>query len=172
MYFNNYIFLLVVALVAGCNSSTNNYNDLALFLKEVNSLPTEPIAELIELTTPQEKIYQGMKKRSPFSNPLNYTVINKAKSQVMPDINRTKSELENFDLGAFIMLGHISGNEDHWALVKLNNSNQVHSVTIGDYLGKNHGKITGISDEGIQLTEIITMGRYWVERNSIIELKK
>jgi type IV pilus assembly protein PilP len=172
MHFNNYIFLFIVVLVAGCDSYTSNHDDLAQFLKKVDSLPTEDIIDVAELPAMQKKQYQSIKKRSPFTDPLNYTILNNAQVKVAPDVNRKKSMLEAFDLGSFVMLGHLSDNNENWALVKLNSSNQIYSVKVGSYLGKNHGRITKIDDYNIYLVEIAPLGKSWVERDSVINLKK
>jgi type IV pilus assembly protein PilP len=172
MNFKNYIFLVIAILVTGCNSSNSNHDDLAAFLKQVDSLPSESVDEIEKLAPTQKKQYTSIKKRSPFADPLNYTILDNDKNKVTPDFNRKKSKLENFDLTTFVMLGSLSNNDEHWALVKLNNESRVYSVTTGDYLGKNHGRITKIDDYEIHVTEIIPLGKSWTERNSVINFKK
>jgi type IV pilus assembly protein PilP len=172
MHFNNYIFLLIAVLVAGCNSYNSNHDDLAAFLKQVDSMPSEDVEGVEKLAPPKEKQYTATKKRSPFADPLNYTILGNDKNKVIPDFNRKKSELENFDLTTFIMVGSLNDKEEHWALVKPNNDSRIYNVTVGDYLGRNHGRITKIDDYAIHVTEIVPLGKSWVERNSVINFKK
>jgi type IV pilus assembly protein PilP len=172
MHFNNYIFLLIAILIAGCNSYNNNHEDLAAFLKQVDSLPSEPVDKIEKLAPTQKKQYTETKKRSPFADPLNYTILDNDKNKITPNFNRKKSNLENFDLTTFVMLGSLSNNDEHWALVKINNESSVYSVTVGDYLGKNHGRITKIDDNAVHITEIIPLGKSWIERNGVINFKK
>ena len=38
-------------------------------------------------------------------------------------------------------------------------------------MGRNHGKVTNLSDSKIELIEIVASGDGWLERPNIIELK-
>ena len=50
------------------------------------------------------------------------------------------------------------------ALVK-DNSEGVHQVKVGSYLGKNHGKVLDVQETQIQLLELVPDGRNsWIER--------
>jgi type IV pilus assembly protein PilP len=50
---------------------------------------------------------------------------------------------------------------------------QVHRVTRGDYMGRNHGQVDSITAERIDLTEIVPAGDGgWVERPRTVELSQ
>lgn len=54
------------------------------------------------------------------------------------------------------MVGSLKSEDGtYWALIKDNN-NMIYKVKNGNYIGKNFGKITKVSSEGIELEEIIS----------------
>lgn len=86
-----------------------------------------------------------------------------------PDLDRPRELLEKFNLESLQMVGTIN-KEGLWVLVKGPNS-VVHRVTLDNYLGTNHGRITGISDERVDLIEIVpdSLGG-WEQRESFLSL--
>jgi len=67
---------------------------------------------------------------------------------------RPKEELEGFDLDALRMVGTMQNGGAMWGIV-VDPTGTVHRVQIGNYLGRNAGKITAISEARIDLREII-----------------
>jgi type IV pilus assembly protein PilP len=64
----------------------------------------------------------------------------------------------------------ISGAEDLWALI-LAPDNVVHRVQKNNYLGNNHGKIINISEQRVDLKEIVADGPgRWQERDAFLSL--
>ncbi len=76
----------------------------------------------------------------------------------MPDFNRRKEELEGFSLDALRMVGTLEQLETTWALIQTQDKT-IYRVKAGNYVGRNHGQITRISESGIDLTEIIADGQ-------------
>ena len=77
--------------------------------------------------------------------------------------------LEQFNLESLEMVGTIN-KEGLWVLLSAPNS-VVHRLTLGNYLGTNHGRITGISDERVDLIEIVPDGLGgWEQRESFLSL--
>jgi type IV pilus assembly protein PilP len=66
-------------------------------------------------------------------------------------------------VGTFLQSGAL------WALVQAPDG-IVHRVQAGNYLGLNHGKIASITDQRIDLTEIVAEGKRWVERDAFLSL--
>jgi type IV pilus assembly protein PilP len=86
-----------------------------------------------------------------------------------PDPLRPRELLEQFNLESLEMVGTIN-KEGLWVLVEGPNS-VVHRVTMGNYLGTNHGRITDISDERVDLIEIVPDGLGgWEQRESFLSL--
>ncbi|MCP5420533.1 MAG: pilus assembly protein PilP [Gammaproteobacteria bacterium] len=88
---------------------------------------------------------------------------------IRPDLNRPREELEKYALGSLRMVGTFLQSGQLWALIQAPDG-IVHRVQIGNYLGLNHGKITSITDQRIELTEIVAEGKRWVERDAFLSL--
>jgi type IV pilus assembly protein PilP len=55
------------------------------------------------------------------------------------------------------MVGTFSKESSEWALIR-DPDGVVHRVSVGNYIGKNHGKVNGISNDDVQLSEFIADG--------------
>jgi len=115
-----------------------------------------PFAQEEELELPQELVAQSPNYSGP-----------------RPDPNRIREELEKYSLGSLKMMGTFrmgSGGGDLWALV-LAPDNVVHRVQKNNYLGTNHGKIIGITEQRVELKEIVPEGPgRWQEREAFLSL--
>jgi type IV pilus assembly protein PilP len=69
------------------------------------------------------------------------------------------------------MVGTLERGAFNWALVK-DPEGGIHRVKVGNYLGRNHGKIVELTDTYLAVVEIVTDGTRdgWVERPRTIEL--
>lgn len=89
-----------------------------------------------------------------------------------PDPNRVREELEKYSLGSLKMMGTVrmGGGTDLWALI-LAPDNVVHRVQKNNYLGNNHGKIVGITEQRVDLKELVPDGPgRWQERDAFLSL--
>ena len=156
--------------LAGCFGGQEGYRDLDSYMDEVRSLPTGKIEILPEFRPYEAFTYSASGLRSPFEPPLKLTLTNEVKNNnVRPDMERPRQYLEKFEVDTFAMVGSISNDDGLWGLVR--GGDGVHRVKVGDYLGKNHGRITYIDDEELRLVEIIPAGSsYWVERPRVLRL--
>ena len=66
-----------------------------------------------------------------------------------PDFDRPKEYLERYELDTLSMVGTFSKDESYWALVR-DPEGVIHRVPVGNYIGKNHGKVVRYTD-----TEVI-----------------
>ena len=84
--------------------------------------------------------------------------------------NRSREELEQFELDSLRMVGTLEDGNEQWGIIK-DPSGTVHRVRVGNYIGKNIGKILNIFEDKIDLREIIknSQGR-WEERQAAIAL--
>jgi type IV pilus assembly protein PilP len=84
--------------------------------------------------------------------------------------NRNREELEQFELDSLRMVGTLENADENWAIVS-DPSNTVHRVRVGNYLGRNIGKIINIFEDRVELREIVqdSNGR-WDERQAAIAL--
>ena len=89
---------------------------------------------------------------------------------VRPDPNRIREELEKYTLPSLKMVGVIRKQDGNlWALIKAPDG-IVYRVQKGNYMGIDHGKITAITEQRIELTEIIAEGNHWIERDAFLAL--
>lgn len=91
---------------------------------------------------------------------------------VRPDPNRVREELEKYSLGSLKMMGtfRMGGGGELWALV-LAPDGVVHRVQKNNYLGTNHGKIVDITEQRVDLREIVPDGPgRWQERDAFLSL--
>jgi type IV pilus assembly protein PilP len=175
-------FLLKAALVisalylAGCVQQ-DPLTDLKAFVQEQDSRPKGTIPPPPEFVAPDFVSYTASGTRSPFEVPRPVELVQEEKeapkSNVKPDFTRVKEYLETFRIENIAMVGSMFGlNEDPtlWALVK-DGQGEVHRVQVGNYLGRNFGKIIDINETQIDLIEIVPSGKEsWVERPRIIIL--
>jgi type IV pilus assembly protein PilP len=93
-----------------------------------------------------------------------------AGSGISPNFDRNREELEGFSLDSLRMMGTLELQEELWGIVR-SPDGTIHRVQVGNYLGRNHGKIIAISEESIDLNEIVQDGRGgWQERNAALAL--
>ncbi len=87
-----------------------------------------------------------------------------------PDLNRNREELEQYALDSLRMMGTLERDGATWAIVRSPDS-LIHRISVGNYIGKNHGKIISISEDRIALKEIIPDGQGgWTERDAGLAL--
>lgn len=84
--------------------------------------------------------------------------------------NRRKEELEDFELDSLRMVGTMDDADNNWGII-LDPSGEVHTVQIGNYMGRNTGKVLDVSEDKIVLREIFKDGQgRWDERQVAILL--
>ncbi|MBX9763323.1 MAG: pilus assembly protein PilP, partial [Pseudomonadaceae bacterium] len=95
----------------------------------------------------------------------------KGSVDVKPDESRVRQFLEDFNIETFQMVGTLSNSGGVFALIS--GANGVHRVRVGDYLGRNHGKIQSIDDGKVDVLEIVPDGEGgWLERPRSLSLKE
>jgi len=112
-------------------------------------IPTEQVEEAVEeeLDLPK-KIFNGIR----------------------PDFSRIKEDLESFPLDALKMVGTVK-TDQLWGLVR--SEEGIQKVKVGNYMGKNHGKIIQISTMEIKLEEIVKEDdalEIWVKKEAKLPL--
>ncbi len=167
----------------GC--SDNDMSDLTKYINEVKIRPKSAIEPLPEIKVVEPFLFDTNGLRDPF------VAINKSDQDVITDIaNGTgirpdplhqKEELENYPLDALRMVGTVNVNSVLWGLItvkddsnndKGSNLTNIHKVQVGNYLGMHFGKITRISSDKIELTEIVEdkPGISWREQEQTLPL--
>lgn len=165
--------LLLLGLLASCSGDADMI-ETQDYVQSVISRPPGQIEPPPDFVSYVAFTYSAASLRSPFEIPIDAATAlrNQQANEVKPDENRPKEYLENFAIGGLSMVGTIARGQQVWALVKDETSN-INRVTIGNYLGKNHGRIVGITDTQITVIEIVPTGSGgWIERPQTIALSE
>ncbi|MEX2131603.1 MAG: pilus assembly protein PilP [Pseudohongiellaceae bacterium] len=163
--------MLVAVLLAACSRS-NNFQDLQVFVDEVKARPGAQIEPVPVFEAYEAFTYSAASLRSPFDIPI---VIQQNASgavveNVEPDLDRIREPLENFALSELMMVGMLERDGHYQALIR-DTVGEINRVAVGDYLGRNHGKVLLITRTQIDLMEIVPSGGGgWVERPQSLTL--
>lgn len=144
-------------LLLGC--ANDDLSDLTAFIAAEKAKPKSTIEPLPEIKVVEPFIFNPDGLRDPFA-PLEQTIeassaAAEAGSGLKPDLTRPKEELEAFSLDSLRMVGTVNTKTGLWGLVKANDST-VYRVRVGNYMGKNYGKIIRIVSDKIELMELIS----------------
>lgn len=168
------IFAGVMAglLVAGCSS--DKLSDLRSYVEAEKAKPGGRVEPIPEVKPFESFNYQSGGRKSPFENWGLTSGLAKASGissgGLHPDANRRREALEAFPLDTLRMVGTLTQKNGMWAIIKAPDG-LVYRVTRNNYLGQNHGHITKISEEKVELVEIIPDGLGgWAERQASLGL--
>jgi type IV pilus assembly protein PilP len=168
------LMCLLPVMIAGCAS--DDFADIKQYMATVKAQPSKQI-EPIPIYPPYKSFtYSMMAKRGPFEPPVAIREIERmvgpTASNIKPDGDRVKEYLETFNVEALSLVGHIQKSGVMYALVN-DGGGSVHPVSAGDFMGRNHGKITGITETEVRLLEIVSSGSgSWIERPRTLSLRE
>ncbi len=164
----------LATLLAGCGEGLG---DLKQYVQQTRAQPPGRIEPIPEFQPYQNFEYTSHDLRDPFKlvdfrrpeeNP---EEINELASGLRPDIDRVREPLEDFPLDTLRLKGTIDDKDGvKWGLI-FAPDNTIHRVLEGNYMGQNHGRIITVTDQIIELTEIVPdgLGNY-IERSSAVAL--
>ena len=162
--------LVVVVLIISACSSSSDQKDLQDFMSETKRRPQGQIDPLPPFTPYQPFTYSAMTLRSPFERPAPIEKETKGGRTVEPDMTREKEYLENFNIASLSMVGTLTKSGKLWALID-DGQGKVTPATVGNYMGKNFGKIISTEKTQLEVMEIVADGSNgWVERPRIIKI--
>ncbi|MDA8752850.1 pilus assembly protein PilP [Halieaceae bacterium] len=158
-------------LLTGCGG--RDFSDLDAFMAEKRARPGGIIAPIPTFKAYEAFAYSATQLRSPFDRPIEVREITQlqAISAIKPDDDRAKEFLEQFTFDSLAMVGTLERGGTEWSLIR-DPEGGIHRVTVGNYLGRNHGKIVEMTDNYVAVVEIVSDGTEggWVERPRTIEL--
>lgn len=164
--------IAAVLLLAAC-SGTDEMIALQNYVQQTVQRPPSAIEPLPEFVSYEPFTYSAASLRSPFDLPVDINDLMRSRNDdVQPDLDRVPEMLERYNLGALTMMGTLSRGGRTWALVR-DESGEITRVSIGNYMGRNHGRIISISETQIDLVEIVPTGSGgWVERPQTVLLQQ
>lgn len=162
----------ITLILVGC--AGGDYTDIDQFIADARSKP-QGVIDPIPVFKPYKAFrYNAASKRAPFDVPVQVQQISSLyqQSNVKPDEKRVKEQLETINLESISMVGTLEQNGKRWGLLD-DGSGSVHQVLVGNFVGRNHGRIVEIAPDSIAVVEIVANGpESWVERPRSLRLKE
>lgn len=151
--------------LAGCTRGMSDLRDWVAQEKAKKGAPIQPLPVIQTFETFQ---YNDQAGRDPFGP--SDAELQPASSGPRPDENRPKQPLEAFALDSLKMVGTVGAGASMEVLVK-DPGGVIYRVHRNDYMGQNYGRVTSISDDHIELVELVSNGNGgWMERPASIAL--
>lgn len=166
------ILPMTLLALSGCGGGTD-FGDLDAYMNEVRLRPAGKIEPTPTFRSYPTFTYSAANLRSPFSRQVRVDLAGQrhGSRNVKPDPNRVKQYLEGFNIEQFEMVGTIANASGSFALLR--GAGGVHRLKVGDYLGRNDGRIVAISATQVDVVEIVPDGEgAWLERPRTIPLKE
>ncbi len=168
-----HVFLILIAgaFLTGC--ANDSVDDLVNYVADIRETRKGKVKPLPPMPKEQGFSYQASDQRDPF---LSITGLQRLEEQrknsaVHPDAKRKREALESYQLDTLRMVGSLQKSGNLLALVQ-SPDGVVYTVRKNNYLGHNHGRVTALSKDKIELVEIIPDGMGgWMERPAQISLK-
>ncbi|MBV7453243.1 pilus assembly protein PilP [Acidovorax sp. sif1233] len=168
--------VFVSLLLSGCGSSGDE--ELRQWMSELRAT-TKP--RITPLTEPKQFIPQAYSMDSgvePFNAVKLTQALRRESTQstsnaalIAPEMARRKEPLEAYPLDVMAMVGSLDKKGMPTALLKVDKL--LYQVRVGNYIGQNYGKITKITENSIQLREIVQDATGdWVERAVSLDLQE
>jgi len=166
------VFVLTgVALLSGC--IVGDISEVQTFIQQTKAKPGGRIEPVPEIKTYPSHIYDVDNLRSPFQPEVKGDVDNNTGgSGKAPISGRIKEALEAFPLDGLKLGGHVEKDGESWAVITAPDG-LVYRVQVGNYMGQNHGRIHTITEDRIELTELVPgPNGGWVEREASLALEE
>lgn len=168
------VFAITVA-IAGCGGG--GLQDLQAYVAEVKARKPGALDPLPTIKPYRRYVFRGEGLRDPFQPPKRTVLATvqedsgSGSSGFTPDFGRVREPLEFFPLDQLRVVGTLGKQDDLWALISAPDG--VHRVSTGNYIGQDFGKITSITNRGIEIREIVSDGfGGWLEKPGELALSE
>lgn len=165
------LIVCATMMLSGC---FDDVSDIQAYMAKVDRDTPRGIEPIPDVKEFAHIAYSGGNQRSPFSKPKAEAIQDKlAQLQdcLQPDRKRSKEALEKYSLTNLKMKGTMGYADDSWALIESLSDNSLHRVSVGNYMGLFHGRITQVSNEQVHLIEMVPDGTgCYKERDTVIDM--
>lgn len=159
------ISLSLLAVILGVTGCSSEFDAVKSRMDAIRKQPRGRVEAPPEFTPKSPFTYAAHQLRSPFMPPETAQQIMNPKPDVKPDFSRPQEYLEKYNLESLRMRGTIQKPGGILYGLVEDGDGGVQRVKVGNYMGKNHGKIIEITQTQISLMEIVPDGRDgWAER--------
>lgn len=163
-------------LFSGCGSSGDE--ELRQWMSELRATTKPRVTPLTEPKQFQPQAYSAESGVEPFNSIKLTQALRRESNQlaanaalIAPEMSRRKEPLEAFPLDVMAMVGSLDKQGAPTALVMVDKL--LYQVRLGNYIGQNYGKITRITENSIQLREIVQDATGdWIERTATLDLQE
>lgn len=165
--------MIAMSLVLATCSRAQNLVGLQSFIDEVKARPAAEVEPVPEFVPYEGFIYGAASLRSPFEAPVIIVLAEGTvlAQDVQPNLERTRAFLESQSLSELSMVGWLTREGIFEALVE-DGFGEIHRVGVGNFLGRNHGRVQEISADRVKIVEIVPSGNGgWVERPQTLTLQ-
>ena len=167
--------LLLVAgslILSGCGRDTD---DLEAYIEETHARPGQPLESVPEPEPARSHRYPDLEIRDPFAQ-LSFAEPEEEADDVAdgpsPDQDRPREPLEDYPLDSMRMTGILEQDGARWALIR-DPDGTIHRVREGNYLGQNHGEIQEITEQRVNIVELVPAENGgWREREASLTTRE
>lgn len=151
--------LLTSFVLAGCGQDMTDLENYIADIKARRNAKLEPVPAIATYEAPN---YVGLQYRNPFQPVASFVPQETASGDKpsagqgpRPISSRGKDPLEQFPLDGLRMVGTLDIQGNRYALIRSNETKpSIYRAKVGNYMGRNHGKIVQITGNAIYLREL------------------
>lgn len=168
--------LMLTLVLSACKGNDQAELDAWMLEQRTQTRPrVQPLAEPKKFT-PQN--YSEVNNADPFSNQKLALAFRRESAQpatsarlIAPEMARRKEALEAYPLDTMAMVGTLLRQGQPVALVRVDKL--LYQVRTGQYLGQNFGRVTQVTENEVQLREIVQdAAGEWIERKAALQLQE
>lgn len=163
---SKFLLILLPVLATGLTACSSRIDEVNAKMQQIHAEPPKPIEPAPVFLPIPTFGYSAQQLRSPFLPPsLAQELKVMAGRRVMPDMSRPRQQLEAFPIESLRMRGTIRRPKGPLFGLIESPDGSVVRIQLGNYMGKNDGRIVGITPSQINVIEIVPDGRNgFVER--------
>jgi type IV pilus assembly protein PilP len=163
----------LLSALAGCGDS--GVHEVKQWMDEVKQQTKVSIPKLTEPKKFAPFVYEAQSSIDPYNPTKLEVAFAKAQSGshsgVQPNLDRRREPLEAYPLDTIRMVGTLQKPRLSYAVLQVDKT--VFQVKVGNYIGQNLGIVTNITDNTVELKEVIQdASGEWVERKAKLELQE
>lgn len=165
--------LAAAALLGGCGG---DMSDLERFIEETKGRHQGKVDPLPEFPPYRTFAYDAYDVRDPFRPQTDLAAspvaVQTEYDGPRPEATRRREPLESYPVDSLKMVGLLQQREQTWGLVR-DPDGTIHRVQPGNYAGQNHGKIVSVSENRINIVELVPDGLSgWVPRDAQLAMSE
>lgn len=147
----------VAVFMVGCESRVEQAEQKMAQIRQESPLAVTPPPVFTPVPT---FVYDAYQLKSPF---VPTSIANELKvmagKRVYPNLNRPLQPLENYALEELLMKGTMRNAAGKLVALIRTPDGQIDQVQVGNYMGKNYGRIVRITTNQIELVEVVPDGQ-------------